>query len=637
MQTSEQTISEQLTTEITQFFGFFPPFFAPAQKTPQVLENLLQQTLSAYVNNPLPTLFKEKLFAYLSRYCSVPYCIVCHSCTLRALGMTARAVFTLLDAPAPTDEELNEQITLLSALTEPLPDWPEPGSALENSLTLATISLFLHPDRAKGWRNILEHLLGQVDYNHLVAFLSYVKTCHFWMETHPDIIYETDKRVQDHLSSLIADLPELANFFRTYQDKIRYEREMREKDATRKRTEKKLEESEEALRQAIREAATHASQLEAIFEAITDGVIVYDNRGNILRMNSAYRRAIGLDSRPEHALLAPDERGDALELRGEDGQPMPNEQRPVQRMLNGEVMTGKNTVDILVHTLDGHEVQLNVSGTPMWNKRGQLVGGVMIFRDVTERRKHEMVLREANARMDEFMGIASHELKTPLTTIKGYVQLVTRRLRNSSRRENLNTDEHRQLLVESAEVLERTDRQIARLTRLVNELLDASRIQANKLELHMDTHDLATIVQQTIEDQHQETPQRIINVDMPAEQIILIIADADRIGQVVSNYLSNALKYSPSDRPVEVCLQVEGQTACVSVRDEGLGLPFEEQERIWERFYRVEGIPVQSGTGVGLGLGLHICKKIIEQHSGQVGIESIPGQGSTFWFTLPLV
>jgi signal transduction histidine kinase len=114
------------------------------------------------------------------------------------------------------------------------------------------------------------------------------------------------------------------------------------------------------------------------------------------------------------------------------------------------------------------------------------------------------------------------------------------------------------------------------------------------------------------------------------------MADAQRIGQVVTNYLTNALKYSPADRPVAVGLQVDNQQARLWVRDAGPGLPPEEQEHIWERFHQVKGIEVQSGSGVELGLGLYVCRTIIEQHHGQVGVQSARGAGSTFWFGLPL-
>ena len=111
---------------------------------------------------------------------------------------------------------------------------------------------------------------------------------------------------------------------------------------------------------------------------------------------------------------------------------------------------------------------------------------------------------------------------------------------------------------------------------------------------------------------------------------------AARIGQVVANYLTNALKYSSVDKPVTVSLEMEGPVARVSVQDEGPGLPPVEQERIWERFHRVRGVEVQTGSGIGLGLGLYISKTIITWHGGRVGVDSTPGQGSTFWFTLPL-
>jgi signal transduction histidine kinase len=115
-----------------------------------------------------------------------------------------------------------------------------------------------------------------------------------------------------------------------------------------------------------------------------------------------------------------------------------------------------------------------------------------------------------------------------------------------------------------------------------------------------------------------------------------IEADPDRIGQVVTNYLTNALRYSAEDRPVEVGVRVDGQGGCVWVRDQAPGLPPEECERIWERFYRAPDIAIQDGSGVGLGIGLFICKSIVEQHQGQVGVQSTRGVGSTFWFRLPL-
>jgi PAS domain S-box-containing protein len=252
-----------------------------------------------------------------------------------------------------------------------------------------------------------------------------------------------------------------------------------------------------------------------------------------------------------------------------------------------------------------------------------------LLRERADARANELSLREINRRMDEFLAIASHELKTPITTIKANVQLSMRRI---SRAE---TDE--ELLDKLMELLTRAEAQITRLNRLVDDLLDVSRIQTGKLELHLEPTDLVAIVREAVQEQRQIVSTRIIHLELPLETTLPIVADIDRIGQVVANYLTNALKYSAEDRPVTVQLRVEGPTARVLVHDEGPGLPPGAETQIWERFHQLSEVKVQSGSSVGLGLGLHISRTIIERHQGQVGVQSIPGQGATFWFTLPLV
>jgi PAS domain S-box-containing protein len=269
-----------------------------------------------------------------------------------------------------------------------------------------------------------------------------------------------------------------------------------------------------------------------------------------------------------------------------------------------------------------------------------------INRDITERehmqreqeeaRANELALREANRRMDEFLGIVSHELRTPLTTIKGNIQLARLRLRTSLREMPGNKDVLRSMLEEVQMMLERAERQTNVQNRMVSDLLDISRLQADKLELRLVPCDLATIVFETVEDQRSTIRKRVIDLVMPKGETAPIIADPERIGQVISNYLSNALKYSQEGRPVVVHLKKEENMVRVAVTDEGPGLTPTEQEHVWNRFYQVEGIKRQRGSSVGLGLGLHICRAIIEEHQGEVGVESTKGEGSTFWFTLPL-
>ena len=262
-------------------------------------------------------------------------------------------------------------------------------------------------------------------------------------------------------------------------------------------------------------------------------------------------------------------------------------------------------------------------------ERAQLV------RERDEALTHERAMQEATLRMEAFIATVSHELKSPLTVIKGSIQLCERKVQRFVQAEEpftVTVSEFVYLLA----LLEQAKQQVKLESRLVNDLLDVSRIRADQLAFFTVPCDLATIVKQAVEGARSLACARAIHLVMPPEQAVPMLADPDRIEQVVTNYLSNALTSSAVGRPIEIRLQVEEQLACVSVRDEGPGIPPSEQGCIWEPFYRVRGTGVQNGEAVGLGVGLYLCRTIIERHHGQVGVQSAPGDGATFWFTLPL-
>jgi signal transduction histidine kinase/PAS domain-containing protein len=255
----------------------------------------------------------------------------------------------------------------------------------------------------------------------------------------------------------------------------------------------------------------------------------------------------------------------------------------------------------------------------------------------TEARASVLALQETNRLMNEFLSIAAHEIRTPLTTIRACLQLSQRQLQRLLKDEATLSSAAKNRLTTTYELTERAVHQASRQTRLVRDLLDVSRIQAGHLNLHPEIIDLVALVNSTVLDQRTQTPNRTISLEIP-EDSLFVQADQDRIEQVIDNYLSNALKYSEADKAVLVRVeQVEPEQARVLVCDQGPGLPLAQQQTIWERFYRVPGVEVKSGSGIGLGLGLHISRTIIEQLGGMVGIESEPEQGSTFWFTLPLI
>jgi signal transduction histidine kinase len=221
--------------------------------------------------------------------------------------------------------------------------------------------------------------------------------------------------------------------------------------------------------------------------------------------------------------------------------------------------------------------------------------------------------------------------------IKGNIQLAQRRLARL-KRQLAQQPEHVSEQIERVQQSLASDASSTRLQEhIIKELIDDARIQANTLELHPERFDLIVLLKAAVTHQQRLAPERTIVLDrMPTEKAVPIIADADRITQAINSYLVNALHYAPADQPVTVQLTVEDEVARITVHDEGPGIPFEEQERIWERFYHAREITGQQELDLSLGLGLYLCQAFIERHHGSVGVQSEPGHGATFWFTLPI-
>jgi PAS domain S-box-containing protein len=239
--------------------------------------------------------------------------------------------------------------------------------------------------------------------------------------------------------------------------------------------------------------------------------------------------------------------------------------------------------------------------------------------------------KAAERRKQEFLRMVSHELRTPLTAILGLIELALLHIKH--RPTSLAPDVE-VLLDQIEQKLRMACGQVDIETRLVGDLLEVSQLEMHQFTLSLRQENLVTIVQETIAG-HQAVHTRDIELVLPPVEVVPVIVDADRIRQVLTNYLTNAFKFAPIDQVIVVRLDVEAGSVRVAVRDQGPGLTLEQQQRVWEQFYQV-ATPSHQGIERGLGLGLAIAKAIIDQHQGQVGVESIPGQGSTFWFTLPL-
>jgi len=260
---------------------------------------------------------------------------------------------------------------------------------------------------------------------------------------------------------------------------------------------------------------------------------------------------------------------------------------------------------------------------------------------------HAVARDRALQRVEERLGITAHELRSPLTSGKLAVQLAMHRLYAIVAATAASDDSLASQLEPVYDLLIRAESSLDRMNRLVDDLTDVARIRSGALALRLDACDVTAVVREAVEEQRLLAPGRVIRLEVPASPIPYVLADSDRISQVVTNYVGNALRYAPAERPIDVKIRWRGNRILVAVRDAGPGVPGDQRHRIWERFERASGNPEAMGvdgvdaapeplSGLGLGLGLHICKAIVQQHEGKVGLRTAPGHGSMFWFALPI-
>jgi PAS domain S-box-containing protein len=345
------------------------------------------------------------------------------------------------------------------------------------------------------------------------------------------------------------------------------------------------------------------SELRSTIESMEDGVLVVDQRTRIVEANRAALELLGVSSKEE--LLGPlQEWGRRFELRDADGTLVPLERYATVRALAGERVPA---YDAILRRADGRDVWIGISAAPVATSGRRPRLAVAILRDVSETKRVE-------AMRDEFLASAAHELKTPLAVIKAYAQLVQKRAPGE------------------AAALSVVDRQVDRMNRLVEHLLDLSRLESGGPELRAERFDLARLAAEAAESLRKQAPRHTIRVDGGGD--VPVVADRDRIGRVMTSLLDNAVRYSPDGGSIEASVERSGGEAVFTVRDRGLGIAPERQARVFERFYRAHaGAPEDPG---GLGVALGLSREIVARHGGRMWFESEPGRGSTFHFSLPL-
>ena len=361
----------------------------------------------------------------------------------------------------------------------------------------------------------------------------------------------------------------------------------------------------QTIDKSIEREADGRIRLQSIIQQLPVGILIADSDGRITQSNSQantildFKTPIGLHVGAKN--LVP-----SLYK----GKPF----RAINTPLLQSLQTGKGIYgrEYQLFRRDGKKVDIRINTAPIHNKANKIIAAALIMNDVTTQ-------KEIEQRKDDFVNMASHELKTPITSIKLFLEVLTREVEqyNNARANH---------------VLTNIKDQTSRLQNLVNDLLDVSRLQTGKMSIKKESFRLDIFIENTLKQMDETTAQKII---LLKTRKLKVSADKLRIYQVLTNLLSNAVKYSSEQGDIIVKLEKKEDKALISIQDFGIGIPQDQQKKIFDRLYQVADD--KSNTFPGFGMGLYIVKEIIKRHKGTIWVESTVGKGSTFFFTLPLV
>jgi two-component system sensor histidine kinase VicK len=287
-------------------------------------------------------------------------------------------------------------------------------------------------------------------------------------------------------------------------------------------------------------------------------------------------------------------------------------QNIVLKAFHESLITGKYLYEVRIYWPDGSLHWVKTQGVVLQDEKRQPVRLLGTILDITETKRDEI-------RKNDFIAMASHELKTPLTSIKAYIQLLAQKMASSNDNVIIN-------------MLSKANQQVNKMTDLIHGFLDLSKLEPGKLQLKMQDFDINQVINDTIIETKTTSTGHIVKFEEQGP--IIIKADKEKIEQVVNNFLSNAIKYSDKGSKILVSVKKTDGDLQVAVADEGIGIKAKEQGKIFQRFYRVENTRMKNISG--FGIGLYLSSEIIQRHKGKIWVESKEGEGSTFYFSLPL-
>jgi PAS domain S-box-containing protein len=620
-----------LETEVKNRFGVLPNFFRLATENLAITANLWGFARFAYLDNPLPSLFKERLFVYLSRFCEVRYCIVRHVGFLVGLGhpsgdwqcpvQTVSEVVQLLQRPFPRGKHLEPHLALCATSDAPVREIPEPDSELEKAIVACASHIFLQTPEAPLCLDALKHVLGESRFDHLSVFLAFVRTAHYWTRIHPELSFEED------VTNLLDTHQTLAECLLNDPESISSEVSQRLLDellSLRERNqnyEALSAEHEELLRTHWAERKQLGAALldkEARLRAIFDGtygfILLLSPRGTALDANRATLEWTGA-TREEIVGKSIWETPLYTNTPGAPDQA----RQAVYTAENGEFVRQ----EVELRNPSGEVTIFDFSLHPVRDEQGKVILLVSEGRDVTEQVRVRKAVEEANRLKDEFLATLSHELRSPLNSIVGYSEVL---LRSPEAR-------HLPLIQQAAEAIYRNAHAQAQL---INDLLDLARLQTGKLSINLRPVNLAPVIGDAVESLRSHAGEKNIklDVDFTAEPLS-VNADPVRVQQIVWNLVTNAVKFTPKGGQISVSLRRKDDEAMFVIEDTGQGIEPDFIPHIFEMFRQADARTTRSHGGMGIGLAL--VHQLTELHDGRIEAHSEGrGRGACFTVRIPL-
>jgi signal transduction histidine kinase len=371
-----------------------------------------------------------------------------------------------------------------------------------------------------------------------------------------------------------------------------------------------------ARERAARELAEQEQiRLTTILQQLPVGVVIADARsGEVVFGNQYMEQLLGHSSVGNNVSSVEQPNGNKLGRisRHEAHNELPTlplEEWPLKQVIAGQIL--QNEEYAYVHA--GHEHILRVSGTPIFNAHNQIAAGVVIIDDITDE-------KQVQQRKDDFLSMVSHELKTPLTSLKVYTQLASRQLEQATGNS-----------APAAGTLEKINNQADKLTQTITDMLILARAQSGRLEYRYVRSDVMKLASSVVEDLRPTAPHHALHLDGQCPKPVEL--DEERMAQVLVNLINNAIKYSPQADTINIHVREQDDGVIISVQDFGIGIKKRDQNRIFDRFFQA---PDASGrTYPGLGVGLYLCAEIVEHHHGRIWLSSEIDKGSTFYVWLP--